>query len=319
MNIRPIVLAALAGLMPLYAHAVELKIPGNAARVSDQVQPVASTAIPVSAYSQGTVQTIAAEGRISTEVWQLRNLNLSTFQIMLKLRKQLTDDGFEILLNCAEVECGGFDFRYEIDLLPEPEMHVDLGDYRFLSAQKTIDDQPPEYVSLMVSRSANTGFVQVKRIRPKTETETTISALQDPTDLAKTPPILATGSLALLLTTTGSAPLEDLEFQTGSSRLGDKSFGSLKELSEFLKSNPELTVALVGHTDAEGSLANNLALSKRRAASVMERLVLAYGVSVSQMEAAGVGYLAPRGSNQTETGRTQNRRVEVILTSTSPK
>jgi len=316
MNIRPIVLAALAGLMPVVAQAVELKVPGNAVRVFDQVQPVASTAIPVSAFSQGTVPTIAAEGQVSTEAWQLRTLDLTTFQIMLQLREQLIADGFEILLDCAEIECGGFDFRYEIDLLPEPEMHVDLGDYRFLSAQKTVGDLAPEYVGLMVSRSATTGFVQIKRVGAKAEIATTIPAPQNPADIAITPPVLPAGSLAQLLTTTGSAPLEDLEFRTGSSRLGDKSFNSLKELSEFLNSNPELTIALVGHTDAEGSLANNLVLSKRRASSAMERLILAHGVSVSQMEAAGVGYLAPRGSNQTETGRTKNRRVEVILTST---
>jgi len=73
----------------------------------------------------------------------------------------------------------------------------------------------------------------------------------------------------------------------------------------------------VGHTDAEGSLDGNIALSRRRAASVLERLVTAYQVDRRQMEAQGMGYLAPIASNLTEEGREANRRVEVIVTSTN--
>ena len=90
----------------------------------------------------------------------------------------------------------------------------------------------------------------------------------------------------------------------------------MARLGAYLLANPDKTVALVGHTDAEGSLAGNIALSQRRAASVLERLVSVYGVPRSQMEAEGVGYLAPRLSNLTEEGRRKNRRVEVIMTST---
>jgi OOP family OmpA-OmpF porin len=122
--------------------------------------------------------------------------------------------------------------------------------------------------------------------------------------------------MASLLTTIGRAPLEDLTFLTGSSHLGDETFASLSELATFLNSNPDKSVALVGHTDATGSLADNMALSKKRAKSVVQRLVTVYGVPANQLEAAGVGYLVPRASNLTKGGRDQNRRVEVILTST---
>jgi len=93
-------------------------------------------------------------------------------------------------------------------------------------------------------------------------------------------------------------------------------FTSLTELADYLKANPEKRVALVGHTDAEGSLAGNISLSKRRAASVMDRLINDLGVNPGQLEAEGIGYLAPIASNQTDDGRTRNRRVEAILVST---
>jgi OOP family OmpA-OmpF porin len=75
-------------------------------------------------------------------------------------------------------------------------------------------------------------------------------------------------------------------------------------------------VALVGHTDALGSLAGNTDLSRARAVSVRERLIAEYAVPAAQLTAEGVGYLAPRATNQTEDGRARNRRVEAIVTST---
>lgn len=91
---------------------------------------------------------------------------------------------------------------------------------------------------------------------------------------------------------------------------------TLGALADYLKQNPARQVTLVGHTDAVGSLDANIALSKRRARSVMQYLTQELGVSASQVAAEGVGYLAPRASNLTDAGREANRRVEVTLTST---
>ena len=87
-------------------------------------------------------------------------------------------------------------------------------------------------------------------------------------------------------------------------------------LAAFLLADPARQVALVGHTDAVGALDGNIALSKRRAASVLERLATAYDVPRTQMTAEGMGYLAPLTTNRTSEGRDQNRRVEAVLLNT---
>jgi len=125
-----------------------------------------------------------------------------------------------------------------------------------------------------------------------------------------------TGDLAQQLESQGRYVLSDLAFETGSAQLGDAVFPSLQKLADYLVANPERTVALVGHTDSVGSLDGNIALSKRRAGSVLERLVTTYNIPRRQLEAEGMGYLAPVSTNLTEEGRTLNRRVEVIITST---
>lgn len=317
MKFAPIILATLSGMMPAAVSALGLDFPSGAVQITNKSQAVGSTAIPVGPYANGHVQTVAVEGAVSAEAWQVIRGDLTTLQLMLPLREQLVSDGFEIMFDCETSQCGGFDFRYDIDLLPEPEMHVDLGDFRFLTARKLDPDETPEFVSLMVSRSAETGFVQMTHVGAIEEPETLVIASSKSTEPEITPTPLPIGTLAEMLELNGRAPLEDLVFQTGSSQLGEGSFGSLAELSTFLKANPDSRVALVGHTDTQGALSSNLALSKKRAASVLQRLVSVYDIPRRQLEADGVGYLAPRASNLTEEGRTQNRRVEVILTSGS--
>ena len=91
-------------------------------------------------------------------------------------------------------------------------------------------------------------------------------------------------------------------------------FASLAELADWLARTPDVAVAIVGHTDADGSLEGNIAISRRRAQAVVDRLVADYGVPAGQLTAAGMGYLAPVASNLTPDGRAANRRVEAVIT-----
>jgi outer membrane protein OmpA-like peptidoglycan-associated protein len=73
-----------------------------------------------------------------------------------------------------------------------------------------------------------------------------------------------------------------------------------------------LKVKIVGHTDADGSDATNLELSKKRAASVKESLTKEFGIDASRMETDGKGESEPIDKNDTPAGKANNRRVEFI-------
>jgi OOP family OmpA-OmpF porin len=118
------------------------------------------------------------------------------------------------------------------------------------------------------------------------------------------------------LATEGRAVLSDLTFASGSAELDDAAFPSLKELASKLAANPGWKIALVGHTDTLGSAEANMALSQRRAEAVKDRMVNAFGVETTRIEAAGVGFLAPIATNLSPEGRAMNRRVEVVLITT---
>jgi OOP family OmpA-OmpF porin len=69
---------------------------------------------------------------------------------------------------------------------------------------------------------------------------------------------------------------------------------------------------VVGHTDNVGPVGVNLGLSKRRAAAVVQVLTTKYAVAADRLQAFGNGPYAPIASNDSETGRSQNRRVELV-------
>ena len=304
---------AVAGLgVPLDVWGLSLNMPGGAEEVATSISRDDSYFLPTSPFSNGTLDGVVAEGIVRQTAWKIDEDTMTTLQILAPLRQDLQDLGFEPLYECEAQVCGGFDFRYQIELLPEPDMHVNLSDFRYLSAKKG-DGTSTEYVGLVVSRSTKTGFIQLTQISASDRSVPFTTSTKAPPP--QTAPALA-GPIGELLESTGHATLDDLLFKTGSSELGDDSFASLENLAQYLTARPDRQVKLVGHTDASGSLEGNVTLSKRRASAVAARLVETYGVSPDQVSSDGVGFLAPRASNLTEDGRTLNRRVEVILTST---
>jgi OOP family OmpA-OmpF porin len=311
MSGRPII-GALAALVCSagVAGAAALSLPGAATRDADRLREAASYRLPVGPWDGGAIAVIRAEGAVRQEAWRIPDTAESTMQLVDGLRAQLLAAGYEILFECETRGCGGFDFRFATEVIEEPAMHVDLGDFRFLSARRSADAQP-DYVSLLVSRARETAFVQITRVG-KAEAAPEVSVSSKAPDAAA--PVVP-GDIGSALEQAGRAVLDDLRFQTGSAAL-DGQAPSLAGLADWLRANPGRLVALVGHTDAEGALAGNVALSRKRAEAVRQALIRDFGIPAGQIAADGVGYLAPRASNLTDAGRAENRRVEVILTST---
>lgn len=312
MTARALIFAAFALTAPA-AQAVTLEFPVAATQSAEVIAPMSDYALPLGPWKDGHIETLPAEGTVIKQAWQLQDDQLTTLQILKPLREQLASAGYETLFECKSDGCGGFDFRYANKIIPEPAMHVDLGDFRVLTARRD-EDGDPEYIGLLVSRSATRGFVQVVQVGSASDIPVPVVAS------TKTPavndPVITAGDLTTRLETRGRAVLRDVEFATGTSQLGDGDFASLSILADYLNSHPDRRIMLVGHTDSVGDLDRNIALSKKRATSVAEYLIGALGVAPEQVSAEGVGYLAPMASNLTDDGREKNRRVEVILTST---
>ena len=97
------------------------------------------------------------------------------------------------------------------------------------------------------------------------------------------------------------------------STLSDDAKTSLDKLVKVLDTYPDTDIEIQGHTDSKGSLAYNQALSERRATAVSGYLE-GQGTSGSRLTIKGYGETTPKYENNTTDGRTENRRVEFLIT-----
>ncbi len=106
--------------------------------------------------------------------------------------------------------------------------------------------------------------------------------------------------------------LGDVLFEYGRSDLKPESLANLNRLIQFLGQYPDRTVSIEGHTDSRGGAEFNLRLSQARADAVRTALI-ERGVPAARLQAVGLGEEFPIASNELESGRQQNRRVEIII------
>jgi len=110
----------------------------------------------------------------------------------------------------------------------------------------------------------------------------------------------------------GKATLYGIYFDTGKADVKPESQPSLAEIAKLMKENASLKLYVVGHTDNTGTLEANMKLSQDRAAAVVNALVGTYHVDNSRLKACGDGPTAPVASNDSDEGRSLNRRVELV-------
>lgn len=228
-----------------------------------------------------------------------------------------TEAGFDTLYTCSTDDCGGFDFRLALPVLPLPEMAVNLADFRYVVGARR---SPPGLAALLVSAMAGQTHAQLTFIAPAAAPAPAlvISSAPDSSaraDVDAAPQARGEAGVAARvdadLDADGRAVLEDVDFAPGSTALDGTDSDALSALAAWLTSDPARRVAIVGHTDWTGTPEVNMAVSRARAAAVAAALE-ARGARSAQITVAGAGSLAPRAANTTPEGRAANRRVEAV-------
>ncbi len=114
---------------------------------------------------------------------------------------------------------------------------------------------------------------------------------------------------------------DKLLFPSGSIIIDEKGKQALTQLAAVLKQQPEINIAVEGHTDSQkitnlGQIKDNWDLSVLRSTSVVRFLTEEQKVESVRMTATGKGEFQPLGPNTTAESRSKNRRIEIVL---SPK
>jgi len=234
------------------------------------------------------------EGRI-TRIAYRTHPGPSILEVSRNFETQLTKAGFETLLACDTDACGGIPFTEAIDALPVPQMWVDGFNYHYYAGRKA-DGGRETYASVIVSENNREITAQL-----------TIAELGAIENKMVDAAVMAKG-----LGETGHIALYGIYFDTDKAVIKPESRPTLEQIAKLLSGQPQLNVFIVGHTDSQGAFDYNLDLSKRRAEAIATELVKTYRIAQPRLRTAGVGLLAPIGSNATDAGRALNRRVELV-------
>ncbi|WP_375310916.1 OmpA family protein [Bradyrhizobium sp. A5] len=234
------------------------------------------------------------EGRIVRIAYRT-NPGPSILEVSRNFEMQLAKAGFETLLACDTDACGAIPFTESIDTLPIPQMWVDGFSYRYVAGRKT-EGGREIWASVLVSQNNQEIYAQV--------TVAELGAIANK--------MVDAAAMAKGLGETGHIALYGIYFDTDKAVLKRESRPTLEQIAKLLASQPQLNVFIVGHTDSQGAYEYNLDLSKRRADAVAAELVKNFRIAQTRLRTAGVGLLAPVGSNASDSGRALNRRVELV-------
>lgn len=234
------------------------------------------------------------EGRV-TRIAYRTEPGPSILEVARNFETQLAKAGFETLLSCDVDQCGGIPFSEALDGLPIPAMWVDGFNYRYFSGRKA-EGAAETYAAVLVSTNNN----QIYAMLVVTQIGEIANKMVDAAAMAKG------------LGETGHIALYGIYFDTDKAVVKPESKPTLDEIAKLLGGQPKLNVVIVGHTDSQGTYDYNMSLSKRRAEAVAAALVQTYRIPAARLRTAGVGFLAPVGSNANDDGRALNRRVELV-------
>lgn len=101
-------------------------------------------------------------------------------------------------------------------------------------------------------------------------------------------------------------------FDFDKASLKDQAKENIRTLAGSLNQYPGTDIKVIGHTDNKGTAVYNQGLSERRAAAV-KAYAVSQGVPASRLITLGKGFEEPIDDNETEAGRANNRRVEVVI------
>jgi outer membrane protein OmpA-like peptidoglycan-associated protein len=234
------------------------------------------------------------EGRI-TRIAYRTNPGPSILEVSRNFETQLTKAGFETLLACDTDACGGIPFTEAIDALPIPQMWVDGFNYHYYAGRKA-DGGRETYASVVVSENNKEIYTQLIVAE--------LGAIENK--------MVDAAAMAKGLGEAGHIALYGIYFDTDKAVIKPESRPTLEQIAKLLAGQPQLNVFIVGHTDSQGTFDYNLDLSRRRAEAIATELVKSYRIAQPRLRTAGVGLLAPIGSNASEAGRALNRRVELV-------
>ena len=283
------------------------------------------TDIPTSAFTRFNLQTktrefvsppIKAEGE-RTRIWYEAPGETTSAELFGNYANELAAQGFSIVYDSTKDASAG---KWNGYLIPFGStegalntsrskfvfLSASMSQIRTLSAQRVKDGQTLYVHLLTVQWDKDNATFKARR-----GAYAALDVVQAGT-LQQAMVTVSAGDMSKAMNNTGRVALYGIVFDTAKADIKPESKPALEEIAKLLKAEAALKLRVVGHTDNQGSLDSNIALSKRRAEAVNAALTGQYNIAAVRLSAYGVADLAPVASNTDDAGRAKNRRVELV-------
>jgi OmpA-OmpF porin, OOP family len=265
---------------------------------------------------KGALILTTVEGRISNKTY-LAPMGRSPLEVFRNYQRALTAGGFETLLSCETSQCEKLGVQPLISNIPR-EAKWTKGDnwtgifnsgnsplFHYISARKTGPNGVVHaQIGLVGTRDDN--------IETLGRTQQFVQVIESAQVEQGKVTVMDASAITHSLKQDGKIVLHGLLFDTGKAVIKTESGPLLEEMGKVLKVDPDLKVFIVGHTDNQGTVETNVALSQKRAEAVVEALNKRYGIAADRLQARGLANFSPVGNNLSEDGRSKNRRVEMV-------
>ena len=226
--------------------------------------------------------------------------DVSAIEMVHSYRNAAKDAGWEQLFYCSS-DCGSNFIRKVVDLngniIGNGESWSRQSSFYLLT--KNVQPDRTTHLSLLAYRHPK-GYTVARFLK--------VSSKTLELDLVS----VKAEALAREIESTGRVAVYGIYFDTDLAEVKPESEPTLKEIARLLELRSQLSLFVDGHTDDQGSDDYNLDLSQQRASAVVNALINDHGIDAARLEARGLGETVPVDSNETNSGRAMNRRVELV-------
>lgn len=272
-------------------------------------------------------QSVKMEGRVTKLVYVAPS-DRSPLEVLQNYQDDLTSRNASVVYACQREACGGDAHRGLnsggglsglISLVfPVDELNAAL----FSTGYCALADEHTDQQYFLAKLPADSGGAAVavmtytlkgglycSALRGRT---IAIVAIAEPKSLERRMVTVKAADMAQAISSRGRIALYGINFDFDKSDVRPDSEPTIAEIATLLKADPALALYVVGHTDNAGTFEHNMGLSQRRAVAVVDVLIKEYQIPNARLRPVGVGPVAPVASNADESGRAQNRRVELV-------
>lgn len=297
---------------PLLTRFTDAKLVGYDIKEFDEVALPAGKRVADKNNQPAFQEALALEGKYTRIAYNYPK-SRSAVEVMRNYQAALDKAGLKTVFACVKEACGANFGDYFLDKHVGNNFIKGSSDYwspfnhgrndgRYLLAKGATADGTQVHVAIYVVAPVDgkEGGIYQQVVEGKPMEGGKVSVNLNAAEMAKG--IAAEGKVAVY----------GVYFDTDKSDVKPESRPALAEMAKLLQQDAQLKVYVVGHTDNQGTLARNAELSQKRAEAVVKALATDHKIDARRLSAKGVASYAPVASNDAETGRERNRRVELV-------